>query len=239
MKACHDEKSDKSPPYSGVITDQFHMQFYRGIDWRKDLKYCGVPILKNPLDLFSISELLWEIKPELVIETGTAYGGSALYMAHIMDHIGRGSIITIDTREAKWMPTAYEYPTHERVKYLIGSSLDPSVRSLVASAARASRKSGNVIVILDSCHKMEHVMGEIEAYAPFVTPSSYLIIEDTNTGLVLSQEQLNEHGPGPAEAIRVVQNDLRGALSDFADDVSLRDRFGFSFNTWMRRKIDE
>ena len=236
MKACHDDKSVSNQGQS--VASQFHQQFYRGIDWRKDLKYCGVPILKNPLDLFILQELVWETEPELVIETGTAFGGSALYMSHIMDHIGNGAVITIDSRTAKWVPTTYEYPTHPRIRYLVGSSLDPEQLSLVADAVGARRKSSKIMVILDSCHKMLHVIGEIKAYARFVTSGSYLIIEDTNTGLVLTPEQLNEHGPGPAEAIVSIQCDPRGVLKDFIEYVSLRERFGFSFNTWFRRKID-
>src|SRR4051794_34061065 len=103
----------------------------------------GVGCLKNPLDLWVYQEIVWETRPDLVVETGTAAGGSALYLAHIMDLVGHGRVVSIDLQPA-------DRPRHERIRYLEGrSSTDEGVVRAVAEIAAGSK---GTMVVLDSDH---------------------------------------------------------------------------------------
>ena len=207
--------------------DTFHKLFYQAVDWRSELTYFNTPILKNPLDLFLLTELVTKLQPDVIIETGTAWGGSALYLAHILDQIGKGIVVTIDnaTSSDKYIPKVYVWPVHARIKYLIGDSADPYMLQIVK---KYIPDDAVVLVILDSDHAYTHVAAEMQAYATLVTPTSYLIVEDTNTGVVL-----DGFGPGPAIAVDHFLETQLGKV--FTIDTALATKFQFSFNTWLRR----
>ena len=184
------------------ITDRFHILYYdlAQSTW-KNTRWLGTPVNKLPLDLWLYQELLAELRPDLIVETGTLYGGSALYLAGICDLIGHGQVLSVDIAPR-------DQPAHPRVRYLTGSSTEPSIVRTVAEAAEGQSV---VLVILDSDHTRDHVLDELHAYAPFVTPGSYLIVEDTN---------LNGHpvfprfGPGPMEAVDEFLRHDRGFRRD-------------------------
>ena len=146
-------------------------------------------MLKCPLDLWSYQEILHEVRPELIIETGTYQGGSALFLASICDLLGEGEVLTIDVdrREGR--------PRHPRITYLTGSSTS---NAILRQVRRRAKGASRVLVILDSGHAKDHVLAELDAYAPLVTPGSYLIVEDTNLN---GHPVDSDHGPGPAEAV--------------------------------------
>src|SRR5262245_66493979 len=105
-----------------TIIDQFHSLYYNGPEG-EDYMYMRtywmkVPCEKCPLDLWIYQEIISEIRPDLIIETGTRFGGSALFMAHILDLLGKGEIITID------IDSTLSRPIHPRIKYVHGSSSD-------------------------------------------------------------------------------------------------------------------
>src|SRR5438105_7195486 len=134
----------------------FHERYYGSRVWM-NTHWRGVPTQKCPLDLWVYQEIMWSTRPDLVVETGTADGGSALYLASICDLLQHGRVITIDidVRPGK--------PQHHRIEYLSGrSSVDPSV---VAHVRRQAGR-GRVMVILDSDHSRDHVLAELRAYAP-------------------------------------------------------------------------
>lgn len=141
--------------------------------------------MKVPTDLWTYHELIWRIQPQLIIEAGTAYGGSALYMADMLDLTGQGRVVTIDIENQG-------QPPHPRVEYLIGSSIDPVI------VGRFVGEPGPVMVTLDSDHSRDHVLAELRAYSDLVTPGSYMIVEDTN---VNGHPVRPSHGPGPWEAV--------------------------------------
>jgi cephalosporin hydroxylase len=179
--------------FESLIVREFHRLFYYGPAGGRptyaNSYWMGVPILKCPLDLWVYQELLNEIRPDLIIETGTYAGGSALYLAHLCDLLGNGNVVSVDIE-------ARERPAHPRVSYLTGSSVDPAVLRLVESRVAGARK---VMVILDSDHSFEHVCAELDAYSGFVTEDSYLIVEDTNlSGHPVHPEQER----GPLESVR-------------------------------------
>jgi cephalosporin hydroxylase len=182
------------PPLTGGeadVIERFHDIYYRR--WQAggdtiNLNWFGYTLLKCPLDLWVYQELLVRTRPDLVVETGTYLGGSALFLATIMDLIGHGRIITIDI-DAK-----PERPQHPRITYITGSSTDPAI----VTRAREDVGNGRVMVILDSDHSAAHVYNEMIAYHPLVHVGGYLIVEDTN---VNGHPAFPEFGPGPMEAV--------------------------------------
>jgi cephalosporin hydroxylase len=173
-----------------VIRDQFHRLYYHVSKrtW-KDTWYRGVRTYKCPTDMWVYMELIDQLEPGLVIETGTFRGGSALYLADRLETIGAGRVVTVDVNEPP------KPPQHDRLTYLTGSSTDPEI---VAAIAAMIPEGAPVLVILDSDHSRDHVAAELEAYAPLVPVGSYLIVEDTN---VNGHPAAPDFGPGPMEAV--------------------------------------
>lgn len=186
-------KAPKAIP--SEVVDAFHKLYYGSEErtWRST-RWLGVKAQKCPLDLWIYQELLTTTRPDVVIETGTADGGSALYVASVFDLLGTGQIVTIDIAERNGRPE------HPRIRYVTGSSTDPVVYEPVLSSIPDDAR---VMVILDSDHTSEHVLSELLTYAPHVTPGCYLVVEDTN---VNGHPVLPEFGPGPLEAVRTFLN---------------------------------
>lgn len=206
---------------AGDVINAFHRLWYAApFTWGMTY-WQGVPILKNPCDLFSVQDMVHDLKPALIIETGTAYGGSALFLAHLCDLVGQGRVITIDVDP----PPAP--PVHPRITYVRGSSTAPDVVRYVQARVRA--EAGPVLVVLDSDHHYAHVAAELEAYAPLVTPGSFLIVEDTN---VNGRPVLPEFGAGPGEAVDAF---LERHPEFQPDPIAERYLLTMHPNGWLRR----
>jgi cephalosporin hydroxylase len=203
--------------------DDFHRAYYtageQGGTW-KATTWLGVPTWKCPLDLWVYQEMIHDLRPDLIVETGTAYGGSALYMATLCDVLGHGQIVTVDLPGGGWP----DRPEHPRISYLTGSSTDPQIIAQISA-----RAAGTVMVVLDSDHSAAHVLDELRAYAPIVTPGSYLVVEDTN---INGHPVFDSFGPGPMEAVTKFLEES----SAFVVDRS-REKFLLTFNPsgWLRR----
>lgn len=173
------------------VVDEFHRMYYdaglAGGTWHQT-RWFGTTVWKCPLDLWIYQELIADARPDVIIETGTAFGGSAHYLASICELIGKGSVISIDVTAQP------DRPEHPRLRYLEGSSVDRSVLDEIGAAVQGM---DTVMVVLDSDHSQDHVTRELAAYAPFVTLGSFLVVEDTN---VNGHPALPSHGPGPMEA---------------------------------------
>jgi cephalosporin hydroxylase len=197
-----------------ALIDQFHTLYYssREQTWGNTF-WLGHHVLKCPLDLWAYQEIVHEVQPDLIIETGTYRGGSALFLASMSDLLRRGEVVTIDSARQEGRPR------HRRITYLTGSSTSDTI---LRQVRRRARGKSAVLVILDSGHGKDHVLTELHAYAPFVTPGSYLVVEDTNLN---GHPVLGEHGPGPAEAVAefLEHNDA------FVRDAS-REKFLLTFN---------
>jgi cephalosporin hydroxylase len=171
------------------VADAYHRLYYDSRAWM-DISWLGTPVQKLPLDLWIYQEILHGRRPDVVVETGTMHGGSALFLASICQLLDHGRVITID------LTTDPSRPRHPRISYLEGrSSVDPA---LLRDLRRTLRPDDRVMVILDSDHSRDHVLAELRAYAPLVTPGQYLIVEDTN---VNGHPVLPDFGPGPMEAL--------------------------------------
>jgi cephalosporin hydroxylase len=173
------------------IIESFHKLYYEGYESGKtwaNTYWLGVRTLKCPLDLWIYQEMIFDIKPDVIIESGTAFGGSALFLASICDLVNNGEVITIDM--AKDLR-----PSHPRIRQLLGSSTADEVVQAVRSLINGK---GAVLVVLDSDHHKEHVLSELRIYSTFVTKGSYIIVEDTN---INGHPVRPEFGPGPMEAV--------------------------------------
>lgn len=155
--------------------------------------WLGRPIIQYPQDILAMQELVWTIKPDLIIETGIAHGGSLIFSASMLalldmcDAIEAGR--TMDPREPSRMVIGLDIDIREhnraaieahpmacRIRMIQGSSVSPSAVAEVRETASRFRK---VLVCLDSNHTHEHVLAELEAFAPLVTPGSYCVVFDT------------------------------------------------------------
>jgi cephalosporin hydroxylase len=172
-------------------------------DWSYQWSWLGLPVIQMPPDIVALQEVIWETRPQLVIETGIARGGSLVLYASILELIGEGEVLGIDVDIRPHNRHAIEaHPVAKRIRMVEGSSLDDDV---VAHAAAAASEVERVMVVLDSNHTHDHVLGELRAYAPLVTVGQYLIVADTFVEQIPSQEHRPRGwGPGnnPATALR-------------------------------------
>ncbi len=206
------------------LINGFHRLYYDGREqtWGNTF-WLGHRVLKCPLDLWIYQEILSEVRPALIVETGTYLGGSALYLASICDLIGGGEVVTIDADRREGLPK------HPRITYVTGSSTS---RSVVSQVRELARGKSPVMVILDSDHRQEQVARELAAYAPLVTPGSYLVVEDTN---INGHPVDSGHGPGPFEAVE----EFLAGNNGFARDSS-REKLLLTFNPggFLKRQVD-
>lgn len=136
------------------------------------------PIIQFPQDIIALQEIIWQVKPELIIETGIAHGGSLIFYASMLELIGGdGQVlgIDIDIREHNRLEIE-KHPMFRRIKMIQGSSTDEEIVRRVYDFARGKR---SILVALDSNHTHAHVLRELELYSPLVTVSSYLVVFDT------------------------------------------------------------
>ncbi len=151
------------------------------------------PIIQYPQDIVAMQELIWQIKPDLIIETGIAHGGSLIFSASMLallevcDATEQGRVLDpqaprcrvlgldIDIR-AHNRAAIEAHPLANRIDMIQGSSIDPAIIQRVRAIAKDYER---VLVCLDSNHTHAHVLAELEAYAPLVTPGSYCVVFDT------------------------------------------------------------
>jgi cephalosporin hydroxylase len=207
------------------IVRDFHRLYYDGPEGAGRVHHrttwMGVLCLKTPLDLWIYQEILFETRPALIVETGSHRGGSALFLAHVLDAIGAGDLVSIDVLADPGRPS------HPRIRWVTGSSSDPRVVDpIFAGRDPAERR----LVVLDSDHSKAHVLAELSLFAPRVPPGGYLIVEDTN---VNGRPVLPEHGPGPWEAVE----EFLAANPEWERDAS-REKFLMTYNPggYLRRR---
>ncbi|MGA2532368.1 MAG: CmcI family methyltransferase [Candidatus Aminicenantales bacterium] len=177
------------------VVSRFHEIFYakKNQTWLAN-KWLGIQTSQNPNDVWITQEIIVEQKPDVLVETGTKNGGSALIWAMIMREVNpKSRVITIDIVDK--VAKARELPLFkERVDFLLGSSTDPKIVEDVKHRVEGKR----VLVLLDSDHSKKHVLAEMRAYAPLVTAGSYMIVQD---GILSGHPVKDEMTGGPWEAI--------------------------------------
>jgi len=195
-------------PSKQQVIDNFHELFYDSQQWYSTT-WLGIPTAQNPNDAWIHQEIIFRVKPDVILETGTWNGGSAVLWATILQQVNpAGRVITVDIKdyagEARKLPIA-----QEKIDFLIGSSVDPAIVAEVAARAKGKK----LLAILDSNHSKNHVLAEMKAYAPLIAKDSYLIVQDTN---VNGHPVLKNFGPGPMEAV----NEFLAANDQFSPDLN-------------------
>lgn len=183
-------------PVDQAVIDAFQ------VVWRRcgqlgRMTYRGAPILKNPVDLFAYQQIVFETRPAIIIETGTAHGGSALYLRDLCQTFNRqAEVLTIDiTEPADLLPRTIDSPWH----WLVAMQGDSIAAETIHRVKRwAGDRKG--MVVLDSDHAAKHVLTEMRLYQEFVAVGGYMIVEDTN---INGHPIYPGYGPGPWEAVEV------------------------------------
>lgn len=148
--------------------------------WQQRISYrltwLGIPIIQLPEDILMMQELIYKIRPDVIIETGTAHGGSAIFYASILELLGKGHVISVDIEIRHYNRLAIQsHPLSNRITLIEGSSVDDEVQNQLRKLVRPQ---DTVLVVLDSNHTYAHVLAEMELYSPFVTPGSYMVVFD-------------------------------------------------------------
>lgn len=164
-----------SPAAFDVISDLWvkvgwNEKFAYGFSW------FGRPIIQLPEDMVRTQEAIWQIKPDVIVETGVAHGGSLIFYASLLAAMGRGRVIGVDIEIRPHNRAAIEaHPMAPRIALIEGSSVDPAIVGQVKAAITPGE---TVLVLLDSNHSYAHVMAELEAYAGLVSPGSWIVATD-------------------------------------------------------------
>jgi cephalosporin hydroxylase len=140
--------------------------------------WMGRPIIKYPQDIVALQELIWQVKPDLIIETGIAHGGSIIFsasMLHLLENNGKVIAVDIDIR-AHNRKEIESHPMSRYITLLQGSSIDPEIVGQMRAACAQAKK---VLVCLDSNHAHDHVLEELRLYSPLVSMDSYIVLPDT------------------------------------------------------------
>lgn len=138
--------------------------------------WLGIPIIQYPADMVMMQELIWKVRPDVIVETGFAHGGSAIFYASILELMGRGKVISVEIEIRKYNRVAVDsHMLSHRLEQIEGSSIDPAVIERVKQMIGEGRK---VLVTLDSNHSYEHVLKELELYSPLVSSNSYIVAMD-------------------------------------------------------------
>ncbi len=139
--------------------------------------WMGRPIIQYPQDMVAMQEIIWNVKPDLIIETGIAHGGSLIFYASIMELIGHGEILGIDIDIRAHNKAEIEnHPMKKRISMIEGSSIASETIQRVKKFAEGKQR---ILVTLDSNHSHDHVLSELEQYSNFVSLGSYLVVFDT------------------------------------------------------------
>jgi cephalosporin hydroxylase len=190
---CDDEIAAQGRDQNMIITTRNWIDAANELKYSNHFEFLGRPIIQYPQDMVAMQELIWQIKPDLIIETGIAHGGSLILSASMLslldycDALEQGAMLDpkaprrralgldIDIR-AHNRAAIEAHPMANRIDMIEGSSIDPAIIAQVQDIARGYER---VLVCLDSNHTHAHVLAELEAYAPLVSAGGYCVVFDT------------------------------------------------------------
>ena len=190
------------------LINRFHREFVKSQALLQNTWF-GITTWQHPFDAWITQEIIWEVKPDIIIETGTYKGGSSALWATILEHANPdGRVLSIDAFDYL-EDAARELPVvKRRVDFMRGSSSDSATLAEVAKRVKGKK----VLVILDSDHHMKHVLGEMRGFAPMIPVGSYMIVQDTHLGDTVPFWMLKKEDqwiPGPLRAVEafLAEND--------------------------------
>ena len=180
-----------------------------------NFNWLGAPIIQFPQDIIALQEIVWKVKPDLIIETGIAHGGSLIFYASLLELIGKGEVVGIDIDIRKHNRKEIEkHRMFERMRMIEGSSTDKKV---IKEIEKIVKKHKKVLVCLDSLHTHSHVLNELNLYSRFVSEGSYLVAFDTIIEYIpkdFFKDRPWDKGNNPATAVRVFLRDNKNFVVD-------------------------
>jgi cephalosporin hydroxylase len=206
-----------------AVVDAFTaLYFYSEKTWNYSMtKWQGVPLFHTPLDLWVAQEIIHETEPDIIIETGSAFGGSALFFTSCFG----GKVMSVDLQGGEMVPMI----THPRIEFIKGSSLDEDIIAHLKKICEGKR----VMVFLDSDHSAAHVIKEMEIYGPMVTPGCYMWMHDTIIGGNPITDPYTNGDPGPMKAVKDFL--ARPDCGFIADSSREKYMLTFSPGGWLKR----
>ena len=188
----------------------------------------GLPIIQLPADIMATQEVIFAAKPTVIIETGVARGGSLIFLASMLQLLGRGKVIGIDIDiRAHNRQRIEQHPLSHRIELIEGPSTDPAV---VGRVEQMLSPDDDVMVVLDSDHSRKHVLDELTAYGPMVTAGQYMVVADTLLGRLdvdqtpTERSRVWHRGDEPLSAV----NDFLAISGRFQPDAALNGKLIFS-----------
>jgi cephalosporin hydroxylase len=190
-----------------------------------NFRWLGRPIIQAPQDIVALQEIVWDTQPEVVVETGIAHGGSLVFYASLLQLLGGDrEVVGVDIDIRAHNREAIEsHPLAHRIAMIEGSAIDPATVERVRELVRGRR----TMVVLDSNHTHEHVLRELELYAPLVSEGCYLVVLDTIVERL--PKSLYENRPwGPGDNPMTALDAFLATTDAFAIDREYDDKLLFT-----------
>lgn len=237
-------QEEKRQNIAGYVRDQLwhkaSAQWLRRAFERRymyNFAWLGRPIIQVPVDIIAVQEIVWETKPDLIIETGIAHGGSLILSASLLALLDmcdaiearqtldpgapHRKVLGIDIDIRAYNRAAIEaHPMASRIQMIQGSSISPEIVDQVRAVAG---NYGRVMVCLDSNHTHDHVLAELQAYAPLTSQGSYCIVFDTIVE-DMPKEMFPDRPWGPGNNPRTAVREYLKSHSEFEIDKSIQDK---------------
>ena len=198
-------------------------------------KWLGIPVIQLPQDMVAMQEIIWEVKPDLIIETGIAHGGSLIMYASFIELLGKGHVLGIDIDIRTHNRYAIEeHPMFKRITMFEGSSVSDEIAEKVRDFAKEYKK---VMVILDSNHTHEHVLKELNLYSPLVSKGSYCVVFDTIVE-DLPDELFNDRTWGKGNNPKTAVHEFLKTHEEFESDETIPNKLSITAapDGYLRRK---
>ncbi len=195
-----------------------------------NFSWLGRPIIQYPQDMIAMQEIIWSVKPDLIIETGIAHGGSLIFSASMLELVAsctgnEGEVLGIDIDIRPHNRKAIEeHPMYKRISMIEGSSLAPEIVAQVVAKAKSKKR---IIVCLDSNHTHEHVLAELEAYAPLTTVGSYCVVFDTIVE-DMPKELSGDRPWGPGNNPKTAAREYLKSHPEFAIDKRIQNKLAIT-----------
>jgi cephalosporin hydroxylase len=221
----------------GVNTYRFTEELVR-TNYTKNFTYMGIPILQYPTDLMVMQEIIWQVQPDYIIETGVAFGGMLIFYASILNAIGKGKVlgIDIDPRDHN-MKELEKHPLQQWMDVVKGSSIDRKIIEAVKDYISPFLPNPTVLISLDSNHTHDHVLQELRLYSPLVSVGSYVVVFDTAIEdfchLDKNQDRPWGKGNNPATAVKVFMEGNEEFIVD--REVEMRAGITAAPGGWLKR----
>jgi cephalosporin hydroxylase len=181
----------------------------------REPRWRGTRVVKFPQDMILYAQVIWKRQPDFIIETGTHFGGSALFLADVLSLAGGAKVFSIDVSHAA------RPPKHPMVEHILGSSTDPEIVERI----RREVAGAKVMATLDSDHSTKHVLAELRAYADIVTPGQYMVVEDCWT-----------RHPKPYQPWYAVEEFLKADTRYRRFNLEKQFIFAVTKDGWLRRR---